>query len=286
MKQKKIKIITLFLLVPLLIYFWPTQLYGDTSYIMLIGNSMHGTMESGTFIIAKPDPQYYLGDIIAFVNENNKKVVHRIVDQTEDGFITKGDNNPRNDSKVIPFDHVLGRVLFVIPYVGFTSLFLQTSVGMSLFGILLVTMFVSKKSNTKKISGFSGILIFKIAFIANLVNYVLTLFIIGTDIRIAKTLNIPFSNYFEPSIANTLSFCMVSLSIFILYVIDHSLGKKKTNDAKFLKLIFSLGGIMILLLQLIHIVNTIPFFSNLLNPQELLANLLKDSSQFFTTLNF
>ncbi|EPA04318.1 signal peptidase I [Candidatus Nitrosarchaeum limnium] len=271
MKQK-IKIIILLLLIPVLIYLWPVQLYGDTSYIMLIGQSMHGTIESGTFIIAKPDPQYYIGDIIAFVNEHDRSVVHRIVEQTDDGFITKGDNNPRNDPKVIPFDHVLGRVLFVIPYVGFTTLFLQTSVGMSIFGILILTVFASKKSKKKKLTNFSSVIVFKIAFIASVVNYVLTLMIIGTNIQIAKTINIPFSDYFEPSIANTLYFCSISIVIFVLYLIDHSLDKKKTEDTKYLKLIFSLAGIMVLLLQLISIVNTIPFFSNLINEQGWVLN--------------
>ncbi|MCE9652821.1 MAG: signal peptidase I [Nitrosarchaeum sp.] len=275
MKQKKIKIITLLFLIPILIYFWPAQIYGNTHYIMLIGNSMHGTMESGTFIVAKPDPQYYLGDIIAFINEKDLNVVHRIVEQTDDGFVTKGDNNPRNDPKVIPFDHVLGRVLFVIPYVGFTSLFLQTSTGMSIFGILMLTMFVSKKSNKKKISGFSGALIFKIAFVVTLVNYVLTLVIINTDIHVTESMNIPFSNYFEPSVASTMSFCLISLVIFVLYLIDYTLSRKKTDSTKFLKLLFTLGGIMILLIQLMATVNTIPFFSNLLNQQEWLLNFFK-----------
>ena len=242
-------------------------MYGNTSYIMLIGNSMHPTIESGTFIISRPEQQYFLGDIIAFVNEDDRNVVHRIVKQTDEGFITKGDNNPRIDPKVVPLENVVGRALFVIPYIGFTSMFLQTSVGMSIFGIFVLAMFVKAKPNKNKISGYENTLVFRAAFIANIVNYALILSALITDIHVSKIVKIPFSNYFEPSIANTLSFCMISIVILVLYLIDHSLEGKKTDTAKHLKLIFSLGGIMILLLQLISIINILPFFMNVLNEQ-------------------
>jgi len=34
LKSNKIKLLTLLLLLPLVVYFWPVQLYGDTTYIM------------------------------------------------------------------------------------------------------------------------------------------------------------------------------------------------------------------------------------------------------------
>ena len=113
MKSKTIKLLTLLLILPLMVYFWPAQLYGDTHYIMLVGNSMKGTIDSGTFVIVKPDQQYILGDIIAFVNEDNKNVIHRIIEQTDEGFITKGDNNTRKDPDVIPLENIIGRSVFV-----------------------------------------------------------------------------------------------------------------------------------------------------------------------------
>ena len=62
LKNKTIKIITLLLILPLAVYFWPVQLYGDTTYIMLVGNSMKGTIDSGTFVVIKPEQEYFLGD--------------------------------------------------------------------------------------------------------------------------------------------------------------------------------------------------------------------------------
>lgn len=234
---------------------------------MLIGNSMHPTIESGTFIIVKPEQQYVLGDIIAFVNQDDLNVVHRIVKQTDEGFITKGDNNPKIDPKVVPLENVVGRALFVIPYIGFTSLFLQTSAGMAIFGVWILVMFVKVKPNKNKSSRYQSILVFRAAFIVNIVNYSLILSALIIDIHVSKIVSIPFSNYLEPSIANTLSFCMISIVILLLYLIDHSLDGKKTDTTKHLKLIFSLGGIMILMVQLIGIINILPFFMNTFKEQ-------------------
>ena len=61
LKSKKIKLLTLLLILPLVIYFWPAQFYGNTSYIMLVGNSMKGTIDSGTFVVVKPESEYIFG---------------------------------------------------------------------------------------------------------------------------------------------------------------------------------------------------------------------------------
>lgn len=273
MKLRKIKLFSLLLILPLLIYFWPVQLSGNTSYILLLGDSMYPTIESGTFVIVKPEQEYFLGDIIAFVNEDNRNVVHRIVEQTDEGFITKGDNNRNKDPKVVPLENVVGRSIFVAPYVGFTSLFLQTPLGISIFGIWALTMFAKSRPKKSKKEGQESFLIFKIGFISVLINYIMTQCALGININSSKLMNIPFSNILEPSIANTVSFSMLSIAIFMLYFFVRSISNKKTDETKFLKLIFSLGGIMILVLQLISIINIIPFFVNIINEQELISSL-------------
>ena len=82
-------------------------------------------IESGTLIIVQPDVPYLLGDVIAFVNEDGINVVHRIVEKNDEGFVTKGDNNVRNDKDIVPQDDIFGRAVFLVPYLGFTSLFLK-----------------------------------------------------------------------------------------------------------------------------------------------------------------
>lgn len=258
MKQKKIKLVLFLTFLPIMIYFWPVQFHGDTTYIMLVGNSMHGTIESGTFVVLKQEQQYFLGDIIGFVNEDEKNVIHRIVKQTDEGFITKGDNNERNDPGITLESKVIGKAIFIIPYVGYTSLFLQTPIGMAIFGIWALLMFNRKKSKTSKRKSSEFLIIFKIGIIVILINYVLTQITLGIDIRLAKTINIPFSSIFESSIANSISFGMFTFAIIMLYLFSQKIQDNKSDEIKPIKLIFVLGGIMILVLQAISVMNIIP----------------------------
>ncbi len=70
------------------------------------------------------------GDIIVFKNPDNPEgmpIVHRAIEKFQrDGkwyFITKGDNNYYNDYRlfgwVIPEDYIIGKVIFVIPKLGY-----------------------------------------------------------------------------------------------------------------------------------------------------------------------
>ena len=233
---------------------------------------MKGTIDSGTFVIVKPDQEYVLGDIIAFVNEDDRKVIHRIIEQTDEGFITKGDNNQRKDTKVIPLEDVIGRSIFVAPFLGFTSMFLQTPLGMSIFGIWALILFMKNKPKKSKKDSHESFMIFKIGIISVLVNYIITQSALAIDIHTSKTMNILFSNFLEPTTANTLSFCIIMITIFLLYYLIR-IQNKKTNDEKVVKLILSLGVIMITIFQLISIFNTIPFWTNIINEAGIIPTL-------------
>ena len=270
MKHSKIKLAFLLCLLPVAIYFWPVQFHGDTTYIMLVGNSMYPVIESGTFVVLKQDQKYILGDIIGFVNEENKNVVHRIVEQTGEGFITKGDNNKRNDPGVVPVDEVIGRTVFVIPYVGYTSLFLQTPIGISIFGIWALIMYSKNKDKKSKKKHEESFVIYKIGLISVLINYVLTQAVLGFDIRLSKTMNIPLSNYLEPSIANSASFGLLVMAFIMLYLFSRKIQNNKSEDIKPVKLIFALGGIMLLVLQAMSAINTIPILMKILNENQLI----------------
>ncbi|AJW70530.1 signal peptidase I [Nitrosopumilus adriaticus] len=273
MKHNKVKVAFLLCLLPIVIYFWPAQLHGDTTYIMLVGNSMYPVIESGTFVVLKQDQKYIIGDIIGFVNEEEKNVVHRIVKQTDEGFITKGDNNRKNDPGIVPVDEVIGRTIFVIPYVGYTSLFLQTPIGISIFGIWALIMYSKNKDKQSKKNHTESFVIYKIGIISVLINFVLTQAVLGFDIRLAKTMNIPLSNYLEPSIANSASFGLLVMSFIMLYVFSRKIQNNKSDDIKPLKLIFALGGIMLLVLQAMSAMNTIPILIKILNENELIPPL-------------
>lgn len=111
--KKKFKIILVIALIPLAIYLWPTALGGDTEALFVYGPSMLPTILPGSFLITKTQPQYQIDDIVSFTfiekisefafgQDIKRIVVHRIIDETEKGFVIKGDNNRNKDSGFHP----------------------------------------------------------------------------------------------------------------------------------------------------------------------------------------
>ena len=78
-------------------------------------NSMSGdnidSFESGSFIITKKVKYQNIkeGDIVVF-SRGQILVVHRVIEITEEGFITKGDNNPSTDAGFVTLDNYKGKV--------------------------------------------------------------------------------------------------------------------------------------------------------------------------------
>ena len=102
-----------------------------------ISGSMEPTLKIGDLLIIRgglkaedihADPED--GDIIIFhspSNPNSLPIVHRAIEKFQKNgkwyFITKGDNNPLDDYKtfgwVVPEEYIIGKVIFVIPKVGY-----------------------------------------------------------------------------------------------------------------------------------------------------------------------
>ena len=57
-------------------------------------------------------------------------------------FKTKGDANPNEDPWTLTSDHIIGRVMFKVPFLGTTILFLRTPQGLVVLAILLVAWIV------------------------------------------------------------------------------------------------------------------------------------------------
>ena len=63
-----------------------------------------------------------------------KFVIHRIVETANDEygnklFVTKGDHNNAKDLDKVGFDQINGKVSFVIPYIGYPSVWLSGMVS-------------------------------------------------------------------------------------------------------------------------------------------------------------
>ena len=121
MMNTKIKIILIVLLIPIFIYFWPLSMGGDSEFLVVQGKSMLPTITDGSLVITKKVPTYQIDDIVSFsLKEEGFKriVVHRIIGETEEGFIVKGDNNEKKDPGYATEKNIRGKVLFATPYFG------------------------------------------------------------------------------------------------------------------------------------------------------------------------
>jgi len=86
-----------------------------------------------------------LHEIICFKLSNPQSITHRIIDITDEGFVTKGDANEDPDSFVVQKKNIIGKVVFTIPYVGYLNHFVKTPLGFTLFIILPATIIIAEE---------------------------------------------------------------------------------------------------------------------------------------------
>ena len=102
--------------------------------IAVLSGSMSPTFNRGDAVIVKKlndeeKTNLKKGDIIEFAS-GSKYVVHRIAEVTNDRygnriFITKGDANNANDAGQVEYENIIGKVSFVVPYIGYPSVWLS-----------------------------------------------------------------------------------------------------------------------------------------------------------------
>ncbi|QCJ45982.1 signal peptidase I [Haloprofundus sp. MHR1] len=133
-------------------------------------NSMEPTIMQGDGYLVVPTGTIEAGDILTYYSEERSEhVTHRVVEITEDGFITQGDNNPSTDQSagypLVTSEEVLGKVAtisgqpLVLPYFGTVVAFIQTHWKLGV-GLLIVTSgLTGGKTRTRDIVRFRSLLI-------------------------------------------------------------------------------------------------------------------------------
>lgn len=88
-------------------------------YVVLSG-SMEPLIHTGSLVwINQSDTDVQVGDIVAYSLENNQAVTHRIVEETNGMYVTKGDANETEDLSLVSQEQIIGKYKFTIPYVGY-----------------------------------------------------------------------------------------------------------------------------------------------------------------------
>ena len=119
----------------ILLLFWAYFVQTDTRRVD--GHSMLPTLEGGDLVVLQSVPisDIHVGNIIVYDGSCSAlgiSVVHRVVGNTSAGLITKGDNNPGTDQSLgiasgpITQNCLVGKVIFVIPYVELLAYYVDT----------------------------------------------------------------------------------------------------------------------------------------------------------------
>ena len=115
-----------------------TTVLGLGTAVVLTG-SMEPTIMGGDVILICRQKAYHKGDVVTFrsTGVSGIPITHRIVEETETGFITQGDANNAQDLDSLETDRIIGKVILIIPKAGFAIQFLQNPMGIAFLVLAL-----------------------------------------------------------------------------------------------------------------------------------------------------
>jgi len=280
--RKKLNIIIGIAIIPIIIYLWPAALGGSTEFLLVQGNSMLGTIEPGSFVITKEKSKYEVDDIISYTADRysafqGRTLVHRIIEETDRGFILKGDNNPKNDPGRVTPNMINGEVVFFTPFLGYLLVIMRNPLVMGVLAVvMLMAQFKKKKKKGQpeleveqkpKKKKNKNYVLFVPALVINLITYLVIQ--VSYEAGINQPKADPFTTFLytvsEPYIASTVSFALYFFLIIGLYYFAKTYDtiprkilssggvltiKKKTNyvvaSARMIWLMFIIIGIFFL----------------------------------------
>ena len=132
------------------------SIFGYKPFIVLSGSMETELYRGDLAIVKKTDAnKLKVNDIIAFSDEDNYVVTHRIIDIKNDNgeieFVTKGDNNNTEDNGTVKVDSVEGKYISKISGFGNVILVMQKPITLivTLFIIILIGLLWISANNNK-----------------------------------------------------------------------------------------------------------------------------------------
>lgn len=123
-----------------------TSLLGNYKSLVVQSGSMENTIMTGDIILIKALSQYNKNDVVTFKEVSERIVTHRIIKVQDDSdtavFITKGDANRSIDNDTVKSEQVLGKVMFVVPKIGFLVAFAKSPFGLVVLILIPATLLI------------------------------------------------------------------------------------------------------------------------------------------------
>ncbi len=124
-----------------------TQL-GGLKLLVVTSGSMEPSIDTGSLVLSQTQSEYDVGQVVTYHSQitSSDLITHRIVDKHLSGgeaqFVLQGDANPTQDVQTIPASAIVGRVVFLLPWIGYLIAFLKTPVGVTLFIVIPGTLLI------------------------------------------------------------------------------------------------------------------------------------------------
>lgn len=96
----------------------PSQIGGQTSYVIVNGDSMEPLFHKGDLVLLRQQPEYEVGDIVTYQHPNIGPVIHRIIDRDLDRYVLQGDNNSWLDPYQPVRSDLTGKYWLLLPGAG------------------------------------------------------------------------------------------------------------------------------------------------------------------------
>ena len=110
---------------------------------MITTGSMEPKLKVRGIVITKQVPyeEIKVGDVISFISkELGKNVCHRVVEITEEGFITKGDNNFAKDAEITSQDEYTGKMVWNTNVIANFYYFVTEGSRVLVYGMFIVVI--------------------------------------------------------------------------------------------------------------------------------------------------
>ena len=107
----------------------------DINPYVIVSGSMEPELPVGSVCLVdcqNKEPE--AGDIISYKAQDTI-ITHRVIEETDDGYITKGDSNSVADPGIVKPKQIFGTVICSIPQVGYAVMFMRTLKGIVLIAI-------------------------------------------------------------------------------------------------------------------------------------------------------
>ena len=244
----RLKIISLVIIIPLVIFLWPSAVGGKTDFMIVQGQSMLPTILPGSFLIIQQEPPYEVDDVVAYTmvyERIGQIVVHRIIeyDPVDRNFIMQGDNNPKPDSGTYTQEDIIGEVKFVIPFIGDALTLMRNPAILVLLIVISAAWQMQQNKKKKRKERLQSLrrgliqapktaplakkgpkkldyILFFAAMAMNVLIFLATQISISSGVKPQGDALTGFLfNLFEPSIASTLTFFIYFMGIIGIYFV-------------------------------------------------------------------